>query len=57
MITLALIKGVMLFGFGIPPAELTDGIFRGTAVALVAMALTFPIIYVVRRYARFLVDK
>ncbi len=57
LITLALIKGVMLFGFGIPPAELTDGVLRGTAVSLVAMALTFPIIYVVRRYARFLVDK
>ncbi|MCM1348888.1 MAG: acyltransferase family protein [Firmicutes bacterium] len=52
----ALIKGVMLFGFHIEPAELTDGIGRGFLLALAAFALCQPAVWLIQRFAPRLVD-
>lgn len=53
----AVIKGVMLFGFGISPELLTAGPLRGIAMAAAACALCMPLIWVIERYFRFLVSK
>lgn len=57
LLIFALIKGVMLFGFGIQPNQLTEGVLRGVIFAIAAFVLTLPIIIIIRRYFRFLVDK
>lgn len=57
LLAFAVIKGVMLFGFGIEPSALTRGIGRGVVMAVSALALCLPFIWLIERYARFLVGK
>ncbi len=53
----AVIKGIMLFGFGAAPEILTDGLLPGIATATLACALCLPVIYIIEKYFRFLVSK
>lgn len=53
----AVIKGIMLFGFGVAPAILTDGLIPGLAMSIATCALCLPLIYIIERYFRFLVSK
>lgn len=57
LLAFALIKGVMLFGFGIEPSQLTDGFLPGLLFALAAFALCLPPVWLIGRYMRFLVSK
>ncbi|MDE6175982.1 MAG: hypothetical protein K2F71_00400, partial [Paramuribaculum sp.] len=57
LLSFAALKGVALFGFGIPPEELTEGLFRGIAFAFAAMTLTLLPTWIVMKYMRPLVDK
>lgn len=57
LLAFAAIKGVMLYGFHVGPAELTAGPLRGLAFATAAFGLTLPVVWAVRRWARWLVDK
>lgn len=57
LMAFAAVKGVALFGFGIEPGCLTANIWRGLALAAVATALSLCGAWLVKRYARFLVDK
>ncbi|MDE6377760.1 MAG: acyltransferase [Duncaniella sp.] len=57
LLALSLIKGVMYFGFGFDPDALTDGLLRGVAVSIVAIALCIPLIIFIERHLRFLVSK
>lgn len=58
MLTLAFVKGVMLLGFGMEPAEYITGTpVSGMLVALIAYLLCAPIIWFIRKYLRFLVYK
>lgn len=57
LLAFSVIKGVMLFGFGVEPATLTEGVGRGLIMAVAALTLCLPIIWLIERYARFLVSK
>ena len=57
LLTLAFIKGILLFVFKIEPFNLTDNLLGGILFALGAYVLCFPIIYIVRTYFKPLVDK
>ena len=57
LMAFALIKGVMLFGFGIEPERLTDGILPGLLFAIAGFVLCLPVVWTVGRYLRFLVGK
>lgn len=57
LLIFAALKGVALFVFHIEPEALTDGALRGFILSVVTIFLTVPISYVIRRYARFLIDK
>lgn len=57
LLAFAVIKAVFLFGFGIQPDVLTDGIIKGILFASVALLLTLPVSYIVFRYFPWLVDK
>ena len=57
LLAFAVIKGVMLFVFGIEPSALTEGVWRGILMALTALILCLPCIWLIERYARFLVSK
>lgn len=57
LLAFAAIKGVMLFGFGVEPAALTEGVGRGLIMAIAALMLCLPVIWLIERYARFLVSK
>lgn len=57
LLSFAALKGVALFGFGISPEELTEGLFRGIAFAFAAMTLTLLPTWIVMKYMRPLVDK
>lgn len=57
LLAMSLIKGVMYFGFGVDPDELTVGLARGLAVSVAAMALCLPIIQIIEKHFRFLVSK
>lgn len=49
LLMFAAIKGVALFGFGVAPPQLTDGIVRGVAFALVALLLCLPVAWLTGR--------
>ena len=53
----SVIKGFAWFCFGLNPDILTDGVLRGLIFATTAFILTFPIIYVIQKYFRFLINK
>lgn len=57
MLMFAFIKGVMLFGFGIEPDVLMDSLIKGILFSIVVLILCLPIVYIVDKYMRFLVDK
>ncbi len=57
LLAFSAIKGVILFGAGVEPAELTAGVGRGLIMATAAFALCLPVIWVVERWLRFLVSK
>lgn len=57
LLAFAAIKGVLLYGFSIPPQEVTDGIFRGVIFSIAAVMLTLPFAWFIRKYMRWLVDK
>lgn len=57
LLAFAAIKGVLLLGFGIDPAVLSDGIWHGLLYAVTAFAMTLPAAYIVFRYFPWLVDK
>lgn len=57
LLAFAAIKGVLMFGFGVDPAILTQGVARGLLMSIAALALCVPVIWIVERYARFLVSK
>lgn len=57
LLMFSLMKGVAWFGFGIEPDALTAGFGRGLLFSISAMLLCLPIVYFVKRYARFLIDK
>lgn len=51
------IKGVAFFGFGVNPEWLTDSLPKGILFSITALLLCLPIVYAVKRWARFLIDK
>lgn len=53
----SLIKGVALYILGIDPSQLTDGVLAGVLFSLLATLLCLPIVWAVKRWARWLVDK
>lgn len=57
LLALAFIKGIALFILKINPDSLTDGIASGMLSSAAAFAITLPIVYIVRKYFKFLVDK
>lgn len=57
LLVFAVIKGVMLYVFGIEPSVVDDSLPAGMLFAALAFVLTLPIAFVVRRYFGFLVDK
>ncbi len=57
LLIFAAVKGVAYFALGISPEELTAGIGRGFAFAVVCFALSLPVSYIITRYFRFLVFK
>ncbi|MDE6334728.1 MAG: acyltransferase family protein [Muribaculaceae bacterium] len=57
LLVFAMIKGVMLYMFGISPATLNENLLYGMLFAVSALMLTLPIAFVVRKYFGFLVDK
>lgn len=57
LLAFAAIKAVMLFGFGIEPAQLTAGLIPGLLTAAAGFLLCLPIIWAVERWARPLVNK
>lgn len=57
LLAFAAIKGVLLLGFGIDPAVLSDGVWHGLLFAVTAFAMTLPAAYIVFRYFPWLVDK
>lgn len=57
LLVFAMIKGVMLYMFGISPATLNENLLYGMLFAVSALILTLPIAFVVRKYFGFLVDK
>lgn len=57
LLAFAVTKGVMLFIFGVEPSALTQGIGRGILMAVSALMLCLPCIWLIERYARFLVSK
>lgn len=57
LLVFAGIKGVALYGFGIAPETLTEGILPGICFALVSFFICLGISWLIERYFRFLVDK
>lgn len=57
LIVLAGIKGILYFIFKVNPVFLTDNVLNGIATSIVIVVVCLPIIYLVERYARFLVSK
>ncbi len=57
LLALAFIKGIALFILKINPESLTDGIASGLLTSATAFVITLPIVYIVRKYFKFLVDK
>lgn len=57
LLALAFIKGIALFILKINPDSLTDGIVSGMLSSAAAFVITLPIVYIVRKYLKFLVDK
>lgn len=57
LLVFALIKGVALLAFDLEPYEIMSGYAKGIAFAVVAFSVTLPIVWVIRKYLRFLVDK
>lgn len=57
LLVFAFIKGVMLFVFGIEPETYIYGVLNGSLLAIVILALCIPIIWFIRKYARFLICK
>lgn len=57
LLAFAAIKGLLLFGFGVQPDTLTAGPLNGISLSIAAVALLLPFIHLVRKDARFLVDK
>lgn len=57
LMAFSVIKGVMYMGFGIEPSLLTAGVLRGLAMSVAAVLLCLPVIRVVERWFRFLVNK
>lgn len=51
------IRGVARYAFAIAPATLTTGIGHGIIFSVSALLLCLPIIYVIKHYARVLIDK
>ncbi len=57
LLVFALIKGIAILGFGLEPYEIMSGYIKGIAFAVVAFCGTLPIVWFIRKYLRFLVDK
>lgn len=57
LLVFAIIKGGMLFVLRLNPAIATDGIANGITFSIITMSCLYPVIYVIRKYARPLVDK
>lgn len=57
LLIFAMVKGVALYGLHIAPAAITDGILPGAMTACVVAALCCPVVYIVHRWLRPLVDK
>ncbi len=57
LLVFASLKGIMLFGFHIPPERFSEGLLVGVLFATVSFLCCLPIIYVIDRYLRFLVAK
>lgn len=57
LLMFAFIKGIALFVFGIPAECLTEGLPRGILFSVAALSLCLPVVYAIRRWTRFLIDK
>lgn len=57
LLVFALIKGIALLVFGLEPVEIMQGYTKGILFAIVAFTGTLPIVWFIRKYLRFLVDK
>ncbi len=57
LLVFAVIKGVALFGFGLAPEALTDGLWRGLVFAAVAFLTTLVLVKIVRSHFGWLVGK
>lgn len=56
LLAFAVIKGCgLLLGFS--PYELTAGLWRGIAFSILVLCLLYPFIVIIRKYAKWLVDK
>lgn len=57
LLVFAFIKGIALLVFGLEPYEIMSGYAKGILFAIVAFFGTLPIVWFIRKYLRFLVDK
>lgn len=57
LLVFAVIKGIALYGFGIAPEMLADGILPGMCFALASFFICLGISFIIEHYFRFLVDK
>lgn len=57
LLVFALIKGIALLVFGLEPHEIMLGYTKGILFAIVAFTGTLPIVWFIKKYLRFLVDK
>ena len=57
LIIFSFIKGILYFGFDIDPDSVTSGILNGVVITTITIALCLPLIQIIERHFRFLVNK